>query len=783
MSVIFADNGGPDIQQQSLWSSFRKLSVRVRTATWEHKRLRALEIIETFKDETLDSIAPILQDISSWNFAMCMTVNESAINLIALCAAILISLAPEVRKLPPEVFELLADVLTRVRDLVEHRSRLSLTQRYIRRTQFRKEITIRRNALIDVFAQCSSSSLIRPNLKWQTSLSLSTSSTLQTMSRSSDSEGLKTIGPSSTIVTLSKDDSTGSIEASASPELGIKHHMLDVQLPSEVSTTLQAEVPSALPQDSRTDSAPSDKTPSSEAPSNGSLGSHFLFIYLPSTTPSTLPTAPAFRCEDATTLQREFAKGGVTVSVHSPDDAVSWLESHYDDPLLESIRARNFQGPIAMQLNHTDAALVVFGSIADAMIPQLAKALAAASGFAIVVRSSIDSPLLGFAQADAPPTKSPPTASAEQRQPVSTELAAATEQPVTVSTNHPMARLRGGGADSDDDDDDVYGDDLQTPTPKWEGPCHTTEVVLSLKINAEATYDVRVSSRMQFKMQPRNRTIFPEVLSWAQVVQRLHTEGIPVISSVVRNQILVWISDPGLRTKGRGIPLLTSTYIPNVRTEKYSTITKNITVNLDQDPPVTVRGGANPPMAADGKDTERVGISLRIAPLDKGQKKRPPSVFHKIRNIRNKFSTKASPLDDAPELPMYETVSRGWDAKNMRWRSVVWPTLDRTFHGVPHTSEKAAWKLRWPDAAPVASSATGGVATASSVAPTPAVVVTPPMHLSTSSTPIGLTTISSNTTDASVTPQSSLVDSQGSQDATTPSTSVHSSIVAEPQKS
>ncbi|KAJ7476699.1 hypothetical protein FB451DRAFT_1243795 [Mycena latifolia] len=707
-------------------------------------------------------------------------------------------------------------------------------------------------------------------------------------------------------------------EPGALPEVGSARRVSGVpEVPSQDFPAPKSEVPPAPRRASGTDIG-SEGVSSPERPSTRTT-SHFPIIYPPGEA-SALPSAPAFRCEDATTLESEFADGGVTVSVYSPDDAVSWLESHYEDPLLELFRERNFQGPIAVQLGPGETALAVFGSIADAEIPQLAKALAEASGFAVMVRSSIDNPLLDFAQ----------TAIASEKPSGSTQPRVLTSEPPTpVATEQPAARLRGGAADPDDEADEYYcyesSADSEIMLPEWEGPRHTAKINLTLKLG-DAKYDVEVSSDMKFETQPLGQTLHsPEVLAFVSLKvklcrgetsldrsfsnlgflvhrsrsillcdfldlgyeppdiklkrtaqksnaltagagisvkagvptvsanvaytrnwgngleaadekpmpkckvqydrsrtweredanklgkdfrsydvqwrpepdrdnvahemqvefglgmcivhdKRLSTEGIPAISSVLRNQILVWVSDPGLQSKGRGILLLTSTYIPNAQTDKRLTLIRSTTVNLNQDPPV--RRAVNPVVAADDEGMKHAEMSVSVAPLDKAKKRRPPSMFRKI------FDKLALKPDVTHELPMYETGARGWDAKNMRWRSIIWPTLDDAFHGVPDNSKKATWKLGWtPDPAPVPSTSATGSAPTSSADPIPAVVVSPPITIPNSNAPIGLSKTSSNTTEVSDTAQTVLFDPDGGQDTTTIPASIHSSFLGEPKKS
>jgi hypothetical protein len=174
-----------------------------------------------------------------------------------------------------------------------------------------------------------------------------------------------------------------------------------------------------------------------------------------------------FRCQDAVTLEREFTSGGVIASVHSPRSAVAWIEAHYDDPLLEQLRSRDFDGPMAVQLSGDESALAIFGSIADALAPQITQALADFSRFAVMVRSAVDNPIIGFV----------PNAQTQE------------EMRVSVEREHNAAHLRGGAAD----DSDADADDDQ-PQPEWEGKYHNATVDLRLKMTQSAAYDVNISS-------------------------------------------------------------------------------------------------------------------------------------------------------------------------------------------------------------------------------------------------------------------------------------------------
>ncbi|KAJ7144430.1 hypothetical protein C8R44DRAFT_759903 [Mycena epipterygia] len=164
----------------------------------------------------------------------------------------------------------------------------------------------------------------------------------------------------------------------------------------------------------------------------------------------------------------------------------------------------------------------------------------------------------------------------------------------------------------------------------------------------------------------------------------------PQISAILRHQIMLWVHDPKLRTQAQGVLLLISTYIPDARTNERLTaqevVTAKVNVPWDQEPPVAAKDVATYDVAA---------MSVSAAALDKSKKKRPSSFIGKL--VHRVRSSVPQSDEAIPRLPMYETVvSRGWDTTNMRWKNVIWPTLDQDFQPV-HTnkSKRAAWKLDW----------------------------------------------------------------------------------------
>ncbi|KAJ7231321.1 hypothetical protein C8J57DRAFT_1581025 [Mycena rebaudengoi] len=105
-------------------------------------------------------------------------------------------------------------------------------------------------------------------------------------------------------------------------------------------------------------------------------------------------TTAALRLKDVHILKEEFATGGMKSFVHSPADAVLWVEAHYGDLFFKSMRAYGVTGPIAVMLSADIPALVIFGSFLDDTVARLAQLIADWSGFMVMLRPAIDDPVL-----------------------------------------------------------------------------------------------------------------------------------------------------------------------------------------------------------------------------------------------------------------------------------------------------------------------------------------------------------------------------------------------------
>ncbi|KAF7344150.1 hypothetical protein MVEN_01705200 [Mycena venus] len=96
--------------------------------------------------------------------------------------------------------------------------------------------------------------------------------------------------------------------------------------------------------------------------------------------------------DDIRNLKTNLKKGGRVGSIQDPAAAVTWLEEHWEDPLLVSIRRRSYGGPFAQMLFLTKPALALFGPCTDKVLRDLAESLRELSGFPVVIRPTYDAP-------------------------------------------------------------------------------------------------------------------------------------------------------------------------------------------------------------------------------------------------------------------------------------------------------------------------------------------------------------------------------------------------------
>ncbi|KAJ7616161.1 hypothetical protein DFH06DRAFT_1145666 [Mycena polygramma] len=233
----------------------------------------------------------------------------------------------------------------------------------------------------------------------------------------------------------------------------------------------------------------------------------------------------SFTSKDLACSQDNLGIGGCLVSVHEPEVAVSWLEKNWDHPLLISIRESNCDGPLPWMLSPVEPALVLFGSSDDPIVVNMARSLAASSGFPVVVRSSNDnlaSTLLigntdrnergstdgetfeqgndGHGEDDADEDESTPERSGDRGR-GDDDMPEGSESGV-----HQLDGRQGdderlpcyNGAHGDGGGDDGGSGGPSAVDGKWESPLHRTRVKLSLKPNTTHTYAVVIGYTFKF---------------------------------------------------------------------------------------------------------------------------------------------------------------------------------------------------------------------------------------------------------------------------------------------
>ncbi|KAJ7127957.1 hypothetical protein C8R44DRAFT_779066 [Mycena epipterygia] len=161
---------------------------------------------------------------------------------------------------------------------------------------------------------------------------------------------------------------------------------------------------------------------------------------------------------------------------------------------------------------------------------------------------------------------------------------------------------------------------------------------------------------------------------------------LPRISFINRNQVLIWVSDPTSKARIRGIVVLMSSYLENIRTEEKLSIYEQEEVHLIHP------GSLKTPEETQKKGPKPGTISLSIANV---QSRGAPS-SSKFGAFITKFGQRSS--TPVGEIPPHEFLARGWDAENNQWRSVLWPALDQHFRAADLERTSPVWKIQWKTA-------------------------------------------------------------------------------------
>ncbi|KAJ6624735.1 hypothetical protein B0H10DRAFT_717281 [Mycena sp. CBHHK59/15] len=232
-----------------------------------------------------------------------------------------------------------------------------------------------------------------------------------------------------------------------------------------------------------------------ESPTHADARISTFVIYTPN---EVLNEGTPVRPGDAELLETKFPEGGVIVSVHIPTQAEAWLEAHYDDPLLESIRSRGLGGPVAAMLSPDVPTLAIFGSILDDWVLEIAKTLSDVAGFAVMVRPLVDNPIPNFAH-NTFGEASLDQAAAKWGEDPGSQIPgdANTETEVTTpidssNTDSAALRIRGG-----------QGDEI------WCSKAHRAVVWLHLWPDEKRGYSLSVNTKTTFQIQPEYPTRNP----------------------------------------------------------------------------------------------------------------------------------------------------------------------------------------------------------------------------------------------------------------------------------
>ncbi|KAF8190628.1 hypothetical protein K438DRAFT_913543 [Mycena galopus ATCC 62051] len=174
----------------------------------------------------------------------------------------------------------------------------------------------------------------------------------------------------------------------------------------------------------------------------------------------------------------------------------------------------------------------------------------------------------------------------------------------------------------------------------------------------------------------------------------LHPSGsekpLPRISFISRNQVLIWVSDPTSKSRIRGILVLMSSFVENIKMEEEKvSIYGHEQVELSS-------GSLTAPRPLVKEEKHKPGtISLSIAQVQHQATLGP----NKLRAAVPAFITKLgrrSGVAPSALIPSYEYLARGWDANNNEWRSVLWPALDKHYRPANLEGASTVWKIQCP---------------------------------------------------------------------------------------
>ncbi|KAJ7165325.1 hypothetical protein C8R46DRAFT_1351880 [Mycena filopes] len=183
----------------------------------------------------------------------------------------------------------------------------------------------------------------------------------------------------------------------------------------------------------------------------------------------------SFTAQDARAFEDALPTGGTAYSTHHPKEALTWVESHYNDRVVVSIRSRGLGGPLATMIGPEMQGLAIFGSITKKYVLRAAHTLADASGYPVIIQPRSDDPLLVWGTPVTPGSG---------------------EEPTTTES--------GDGVGND-------GGVMRTPTgdkpldeyTSWIGPVHSSNIHLKLCGMSTVDYDIDIALETQFMVESR----------------------------------------------------------------------------------------------------------------------------------------------------------------------------------------------------------------------------------------------------------------------------------------
>ncbi|KAJ7467450.1 hypothetical protein B0H11DRAFT_2284397 [Mycena galericulata] len=232
------------------------------------------------------------------------------------------------------------------------------------------------------------------------------------------------------------------------------------------------------------------------------------------------------------------------------------------------------------------------------------------------------------------------------------------------------------------------GETVQLADDKPVPPCYVKEQIGAQWYSDDksySSYDIAWHPTVDSKGSPHLLSIrFGMGIEFFGKEER-YINNLPSISHILRNLIMLWIFDPKLKAKVRGMVVLMTTYIPDIKILEPLSILEKINVE-----PACDRF-QDPPGVDDATVGNNAANSVAIGFFDKRIETVESGIQKLMNRIKPKSFRQSTKKPVSIDLPMQEYVARGWDVTNQQWRNVLWPALDGGFSDMPRSP--TAWNL------------------------------------------------------------------------------------------